>query len=56
MSKDEEMLDNLNGIEALAQLLQKAFERTDDNVTGVYGTACVIEQKAHRLLELIGQA
>jgi len=51
-----EMLNLLNGIHALAELLQKAHEGSEDAHSGVYGTAFIIEQKAHRLLTLIGQA
>lgn len=50
----EEIWSQASAIESLAQLLQKAFERTADGTTGVYGTAMVLEQKAQRILELTG--
>ncbi|HVI57725.1 MAG TPA: hypothetical protein VM619_02475 [Luteimonas sp.] len=56
MSHDQEMLEHLCAVQALACLLQKAHEHTDDSHTGIYGTALIIEQKANRMLELIGQA
>lgn len=51
----DDMLHCLNAIEALAQILQKAFEGTSDETTGVYGTAYIIEQQAQKGLQLIGQ-
>ena len=44
----------LLGIEALAQLLQKAFVSTNDEITGIYGTAYIIEQMAQRAQKLTG--
>lgn len=44
----------LFGIEALALLLQKAFESTKDETTGVHGTAYIIEQLARRAKEAAG--
>lgn len=53
---EQEMQDHLYGIQALARLLQKASESLDDQFTGIYGTALIMEQKANRVLEMIGQA
>ncbi|MDQ3040546.1 MAG: hypothetical protein M3R16_12210 [Pseudomonadota bacterium] len=51
---NNELFACLAAIESLAQLLQKAHERMGDT-TGVFGTALVIEQKAHEAIALIGQ-
>jgi len=50
----KEIYRELLGIEALAQILQKAFEVKDDAADGVYGTACIIEQMAQRAQKLTG--
>jgi hypothetical protein len=51
-----EMLDCVWAIEAIAQLMQKAFETSPEGNNGVFGSAVVLEVKAKRLLELMGQA
>lgn len=56
MSTNEEMLESLYAVQALARLLQKATENLNDEHSGIYGTAYIIEQKAQRMLEMIGQA
>lgn len=50
----KEIYRELLGIEALAQILQKAHELKDDATEGVYGTAYVIEQMAQRAQKLTG--
>ena len=50
----KEIYRELLGIEALAQILQKAFEVKDEAADGVYGTAHIIEQMAQRAQKLTG--
>jgi hypothetical protein len=50
----QSIYQDLLGIEALAQLLQKAFVNTQDETTGVFGTASIIEQLAQRAQKLTG--
>ncbi len=45
----------LAAIESLARLLQKAHEGIENEHTGVYGAAMIIEEKAGEALQLIGE-
>lgn len=56
LNKETEMLGCVYAIEAIAQLMQKAFDSNDDSTTGVYGSAVILESKAQRMLELLGQS
>lgn len=55
VSNDVDMFNEVCGILAIAQLMQKASERIDDSTPGLYGTAFIIEEKAQRLLSMMGQ-
>lgn len=48
------MFGCLAAIESLARLLQKAHESIENEHSGVYGTALIIEEKAGEALRLIG--
>jgi hypothetical protein len=50
----EEIFRDLVNIQSLAQVLQSAADGNADANSGIYGTACVIEQLTTRAIKLTG--